>query len=383
MKVPAPKYTVFYDNRNITTDISKYLLSITYVDKVAGESDEIEIEVEDVDGFWQNSWYPDKGAKLTVTIEGLKCGIFEIDEIEIKGPPDTVSIRGLATGITNTLRTKKSDAHENKTLRQIAEKVAQKNNLTVSGEIPEITIGRVTQNQETDLAFLKRISEDYGIVFAVRDNSITFTSIYGLENRNSSLTLDKSDLTEYSAKDKATGMIKSAKVKSKNPKKNESVSTDLEYQEWLKTEGYKYPDVKNQDQAVSHKRSENKQQAEAKAKAIMHLSASNQQEGNFSFKGTTLAVAGNNFDLTGLGVLSGKWNILSSSHKIDKSGGYTTEVEAKRLQTPIKSQQITRKKKQAQPKNTRVESYTKVSYNSNPSNGQLLTYKTGSNPFDL
>ena len=77
MNVAIPKFTVLYNNKNITADISKHMLSLTYNDKTEGESDEIEIEVEDVDLKWQNSWYPEKGAKLTVTIENLKCGVFE------------------------------------------------------------------------------------------------------------------------------------------------------------------------------------------------------------------------------------------------------------------------------------------------------------------
>ena len=346
MTASITKYAILYNNKNITNDISRFMLSLTYNDKTQGESDDIEIELEDKDGLWQNSWYPEKGAKITMSIGNLKCGVFEIDEIEVKGPPDTVSIRAMATGVTNSLRTTKSDAHENKTLKQIAEKIAQKNGLTVSGDIPEITIGRVTQNQETDLAFLKRISQSYGIVFSVRENTITFTSIYGLEQRSSSLKLDKTEITRYSIKDKANGMVKSASVKSKNPKKNSSVSTNLEYQGWLKTEGYKYPDVVNKDAYVTHTRVENKQQADAKAKAIMHTSASNQQEGSFDFDGNELAVAGNNFDLSGFGVLSGKWNILNSSHKLYKSGGYTVSIEAKRLQTPSsKAQQKSTVKK--------------------------------------
>ena len=346
MTANVTKYNILYNNKNITSDITRFMLSITYNDKTQGESDDIEIELEDKDGIWKNSWYPEKGAKITMSIGNLKCGVFEIDEIEVKGPPDTISIRAMATGVTNSLRTNKSDAHENKTLKQIAEKIAQKNSLTVAGDIPEITIGRVTQNQETDLAFLKRISQSYGIIFAVRENTITFTSIYGLEQRNSSLKLDKTDITSYSIKDKANGMVKSASVKSKNPKKNAAVSSNLEYQEWLKTEGYKYPDVVNKDSSVTHARVENKQQADAKAKAIMHTSASNQQEGTFDFDGNELAVAGNNFDLSGFGVLSGKWNILSSSHKLDKSGGYTVSCEAKRLQTPSsKAQQKSTVKK--------------------------------------
>jgi len=354
MNIPAPKFTVLYNNKNITSDISKYMLSLTYNDKTEGESDEIEIRVEDVDLKWQNSWYLEKGAKLTVSIENLKCGVFEIDEINLEGPPDVVAIRGMATGIVNSLRTKKSDAHESKTLKQIAEKVASKNNLTIQGEIPEITFGRITQNKETDLAFLKRISQEYGVLFAVRENIITFTSIYDVEKRNVSFSVDKSQIKRYSLTDKADGMIKNASVKSKSAKKNEPVTANLDFEKYKQEQGYSSDTPVNQDSGVTHTKAENKQQAEAKAKAIMHLSVGNQMEGNIELQGTTLAIAGNNFQLTGLGKLSGKYHIKSSSHKIERSSGYTVNLEIKRLNLPAKIEQITKAKKKQQLNNVNV-----------------------------
>jgi len=382
MNIQGTELQVLYNSKNITADVVRYALSVTYTDKTHGESDEIEIELEDVDARWLNGWYPEKGAKLTVSIGELKCGVFEIDEIEAKGPPDTVTIRGMATGIVNSLRTKKSDAHENKTLRQIAEKVAQKNGLTIAGEIPEITIGRATQNQETDLGFLKRIAGQFGIIFSVRESVITFTSVYGLEKRGESFVLDKTDLTSYTIKDKATGAVKSAKVRSKSAKGNEKVEADLEYKKWQEEEGYKYEDIENQDDAVTHVRVENKQQAEAVAKSVMHLSASNQQEGSITIKGNGLAVAGNNFTFTGIGKLSGKWNIKESTHKLDKSGGYTTDCEIKRLQTPTNIQRISKaKKKTKRPSSTTVENYTKMIYD--PVNtGNIITFVPNTNPFN-
>jgi uncharacterized protein len=349
-------FTVLYENKNITSDISKYMLSITYNDKQEGESDEIDIELEDKDLLWQNSWYPEKGAKLKVTMQGINCGVFEIDEIELKGSPDTVSIRGMATGIKNTLRTKKSDAHESKTLRQIVEKVAQKNNLKVVGNIPNITIQRVTQSRETDLSFLKRISNDYGVIFSVREQTITFTSIYDLQQRKESLTIDKSDLKSYSIKDKSAEGKSATKVVHSSPKKNEKIEVDLAYQQYLKDEGSKYPDIVNKDTEVVHKRTENKQQGELKAKAYMNLSASNQFEGRLSMEGNNLMISGNNFQLTGLGILSGKYNIKTSSHKIDKSGGYNVEVEIKRINTIDKSKHLTTKKVNVKPRNVKVSS---------------------------
>jgi phage protein D len=86
-QVPKVKLKVTYNGVDITEDITRYLLSATYVDNDEGESDNIEITVEDVDGLWKNGWYPTKGAKLGFSI-GYESddllvdhGEFEIDEI--------------------------------------------------------------------------------------------------------------------------------------------------------------------------------------------------------------------------------------------------------------------------------------------------------------
>ena len=103
----------------VTLVTSKPVSSVSFVNTfmVTGVSSEVFNASFDTSGASFTS------AKLTVTIEDLKCGVFEIDEINLSGPPDVVTIRGMATGIVNSLRTKKSDAHESKTLKQIAEKV--------------------------------------------------------------------------------------------------------------------------------------------------------------------------------------------------------------------------------------------------------------------
>lgn len=367
MNVLETKFSVLYNNKNITSDISKYLIAITYNDKTEGESDDMEIELEDVDALWQNSWYPEKGASISLTIGRLKCGVFEIDEIEVKGPPSTVTIKGAAVGIKSSLRTKKSDAHENKTLKQIAEKVAQKNGLTISGTVPDITIGRITQNKETDLGFLKRISKDYGIVFSVRGQNMTFLSVYDLESRKVSFVVDVTDLTGYSLKDK-TDAPKTSKAIHASAKGNGKIESNLEFEAYKKEQGYSAPATKSGNDSVTYSKAENKKQAEAKAKAVMHTSSMNQFSGRVEIGGDNanvdLAVAGNNFQLNGVGILSGKYHIIASSHKLDKSGARTMEAEIKRLNLPAKNQQITTKKKKQQPKSVKVVK-SSLDYNKN------------------
>lgn len=56
--VPHPVFQLSYGQRNITSDIAPYVLSVTYTDYLSGQSDELEVTLEDSDGRWINAWYP-------------------------------------------------------------------------------------------------------------------------------------------------------------------------------------------------------------------------------------------------------------------------------------------------------------------------------------
>ena len=117
-----PTFKLEYNKKDITKDISKYVLSINYTDFEHGQSDEIEIVFEDSDKLWQSAWIPSKGDSLRLYIgyigeKLLNCGLFEIDEVEFQTPPDTLTVKAIATGITKSLRQKNSVAYENKSLK--------------------------------------------------------------------------------------------------------------------------------------------------------------------------------------------------------------------------------------------------------------------------
>lgn len=325
---PKPYFKVLYDGRNITADISKHLLSFSYVDKTEGESDELEIQLEDVDRLWQNEWYPKKGSilKAEIGMAGgavLSCGSFMIDEIEFSAPPDIVTIKGLAAGVHSGVRTQKSYAHENKSLSEVIRTVAGNGGLQVSGQIDNISIGRVMQHRETDLAFLKRLSHDYGYVFSVRDKTLVFTSIYDLEGRDKVLTLGRTDLISFSFKDKTSDTYKGAKTQYHNSltKKTITYSEDGDSEDTAA------------DQYEIRSKAENKQQAEAKAKAALHKKNTQEKTGAILTPGNALLVAGQNIELIGIGVLSGKYHVTGSRHALDKSMAYSTEAELKRVGT--------------------------------------------------
>jgi uncharacterized protein len=341
--VRAARFKLLYNSVDITNDITKYATSIVYTDNDEGESDQVEVSLEDVDALWRNNWYPTKGDKLTLSIGFndddtlVNCGSFDIDEIALNGLPDVVTIRAIAAGIKKAIRTKNSKSFENQSLRQIANYIAIKNKLTLIGNIGNIQFERVTQHREKDLSFLRRISMEYGYLFSVRDNQLIFTSVFEIEAGKVVLEIDRSEIRTYNLKDKTGETYKGANVKYHNPVDNSvKKATVLTLSN---KDDVTYKQISTEDTIEIRTKAETPAQADLKANAALHKHNSTQQEGSISIEGNPIFVAGNNFLLTGFGVISGKYYIKKSVHKIDKAGGYVTSGDIKRTQVTATTNQ--------------------------------------------
>jgi hypothetical protein len=319
MNVESPKYKVKYKG----ADITAFVIALDYTDKVHGESDELTLTVEDTDARWQNSWYPTKGDKLTATIGSMGCGTFEIDEITLSGPGDTIQIKGIATGISKATRTKETVAHEKKSLKEVVEKTAVKFGCQVNGEFEDNPqLERVTQHRETGLGFINRLGNEYGYVVAVRDSKVTFTKREKLEKADAVLTLTKSEMSTFSFTDKTQETYKEAKATYHNPVDRKIITATHA------------PSVDDSIAGVSDKllittKAENKQQADIKAKAQLYQANSKNRTGSISLAGNERLVSGVNLNIEGFGKFGGKWHIETSTHRLNKSGGHRTDLQIK------------------------------------------------------
>ena len=329
MNLPIVGYTLLYNTKDISRNIAEQALNIQYTDKVGGESDTLEITLEDTNLHWQNSWYPTKGDNIQLTIrqmgQQLNCGTFEVDELSCNSSTggDIFTIKGLAAGIKKPMRTKNSYAHEDKTLREIANTVASGLGLTVLGTVPAISFHRVHQFEETALQFLNRIGNEYGCIFSVRGSNLIFTYYADLEGRQPSLILSKQQLLSFDLRDTTHKTFKKARVKHHNPVSKEVI----EY-----VENYDGEDESTDDLEI-RSRVENKGQAEKKAKYALFKNNTEGLGGDISIPGNLLFVAGNNFQLHGAGNFSGIFHILESTHTISRSGAYLSSGNIKRVKT--------------------------------------------------
>ena len=316
----TPIFELFYEKKNITKDVSPYVTAISYTDVEHGESDEIEIIFEDSEKKWQDVWLPTKGDSLRLYLgykeeKLLNCGIFEIDEHEYSAPPDTITVKGLATGIKKPLRQKNSVGYENKTLKQIAKEIADKHNLTLVGNIEDVRVDRITQNKERDLTFLTKLAEQYGYIFKIAENNLVFYDVQKLKGAKPVQIFYKSDISRISLREKTSQMYKSVQVTYYDPKKKKNVSASA-----------KNENVEKGDTLKITTRCSDRKQAILKAKSALGT-ANTKIKGQLDFVGNPYLVAGVNIELKGIGHFSGKYHITRAHHTLDRMSGYKTVCE--------------------------------------------------------
>jgi len=326
--VRSPSWVLVYQGVNITADISRMVLSISYVDELGGRAGDLEVELEDREKRWQGAWFPQQGDGVSLLIgyggeQLLPCGDFQVDDLELQGPPDVFHLRCLPAWITPSLRTRNSLGYENQTLPQIAATVAARHGMSVVGAPAALDVSylRVTQKQETDLEFLHRIAREHDYDFTVRGTQLVFYARAALEAQPAALTLQRKDVVRFSFISKTHRVYRQAQVSYFDP-----------YGKRLYTQTVQaIPAVAAGDTLKLAARCENGQQALERAGAALHEANRLLVTGHLVAPGTTLLVAGNNVDLSGWGAMDGTYLIERARHHLSRATGYLTEVDVRRV----------------------------------------------------
>lgn len=313
--IKKPFAILEYNGHNVSEDFTPYVSEISYTDYEKEQSDELSVKLCDYNKLFQNDWHPTKGDKLTAIIghkgqEQINCGTFTIDEIEVEmnADGDFMDIKALATTTNSPLRTANSKTFENKTLVQIAQFFGKTHGFKVVGEQGFVNVGRQNQVCETDLAFLKRISNNYGYIFKLTDGLLTFTSVESLKSSKALFTLNKEEINNISFSNSATKVYKACSVKYFNPKTKKLCTYTAK-----RSNG---TDTLKLNQKVSSK-------AEAIKIANANLQLGSKEiKGSISLKeANPLFCAGVNFQINGIGkVYSGLYHITSATHRVSSSG---------------------------------------------------------------
>lgn len=336
-QIASSRYVVSYQQKNITNDLSAYLTRISYTDHLTGQSDELEVELEDVDGRWRGPWYPGKGDTLSLEIgwEGeplVPCGDFVIDEIEFSGAPSTAIIRALATGIDTAVRTTQNIAYEKTTLDGIARRVAKRQGLTLVGKIEPIPLERVTQT-ETDVAFLTKLAGDYDYAFKIVGHQLVFSSIAELAHAGPAGRVKFSDLQPgWRIRDQIKEVPAAVQIKSHNPGTGKLVTYEVRNGETVAATPSSVKKATSSSDTLK-KTDRTGTTAEARVKAQADLARANreQTQGSFAVQGRPRLMAGRVLALDEAANLSGDYLILTAVHNLNRSGGFETRLDVCRV----------------------------------------------------
>ncbi|HEJ8024019.1 TPA: phage late control D family protein [Serratia liquefaciens] len=174
----APDFSLSLQEKDITQNIRKRLISLSLTDNRGFEADQLDIELDDSDGLMV---MPQRNAVLALSLgwKGAALtpkGLFTVDEVEHHGSPDTLTIRARSADFRGSLNTRRDESYHDTTLSHIVQKVAARNALKamLAAGLSTIKVSHIDQTQETDAAFLTRLASLNGAVAVVKNGSLLF-----------------------------------------------------------------------------------------------------------------------------------------------------------------------------------------------------------------
>ena len=266
----------------------------------------------------QKNWN-DTGKDVT-----LDMGTFEIDSVDMSGPPDKITVKSTSIPYTSKLRMeKKNKAWEKISLKGIGQEIAGKNGLKLMYEASENpTYKRKEQVQTSDIKFLQGLCHAAGMALKVTTLTIVIYDAAEYDKKPAVKTFKKGsgDIISYKMGTKLTDTAyTSCHVSYTDPDSKETIE-------------YTYtPDSKTGTGQTLEVNEKVNSKAEAVRLAKKRLREKNTQEYTASLKvvGDVSLVAGITVKLKGFQQFDRKYKVTQVKHNL--LDGYTVDLSLKQI----------------------------------------------------
>ena len=325
---------------DISADMNRHLLQLTYTDNEEDKTDDLRISLDDKEGIWLSNWLDDgygtRGAEISAVIiqrnfesDGrdrvLDCGKFNIDSVDGSGPPSRAAVKATSLPFTSAIRTARhTRAWENIRLAAIAGEIAGKNSMRVmylSSFNPRYD--RREQVDLSDIAFLQGLCYDAGISLKVSGGIIVLFDAAEYEQKPAVTTIRRGEANVKSYR------FGTSTNDTKYARSHVSYTDPLTGQTIEYTFTPRNSDPEGQTLKINERvRTRN----EARNLAMRRLRQKNRNEfkAEFTLVGDVRLIAGVTVELDGYGLFDGKYIIQTATHKVTGSG-YTLMVNLRRV----------------------------------------------------
>ena len=300
-----------FNGKWLGKSLKKYLQSVTYTDVASGQSDQLDIVLQNIEMDWLKKKYPKKGdrvdGKITfVNWDGIRdrkldCGAFVLDSIKFSGGPLTASFGCLASPIDSDFSARdRTKTYKDVTIGEIAQGIADRYDLKLKCSGADIRIDTIEQSQKTDSAFLQELCDTYGLALKVYKKSIVIYDQTEMEGKKPVRELTRESFIDdgWEYEDALVGVYTGARISYKSAEGGDEISVYV---------GQKAEDAK--DARVLHINETADSVADAYRKAAVAVNESNQEATRLSgdIWPDPKICAGVTVEVSGLGHADGKY----------------------------------------------------------------------------
>ena len=317
-------------NSKSADQMAPYLSSFRFSEVASGSSDSISVQLADPDRKWINGWFPKKGDKLKPTIHFenwekdddlklLNCGTFIIDDFSFKGGPISCTIDALALPSTSGFKaTERTSTYEKTTIKEIGEKIADRNGLTLVYDADKFTIESVAQDKKTDCAFLNELVIKYGLALKIFNDRLVIFDEAVYEQKAVVATLTEEDFEpSWKYNTSLAGTYTGMQYSYTNSKKGKTYNVEIGGGDRIMT---------CDDEASNL--------TEATRIAVSKLNNANKGTTTMqiTLRGTWKIVATSCVQISGLGMLDGKYYVERADTSISGSGGTKLTLSLRKVE---------------------------------------------------
>lgn len=373
LKARRAKVSLVINGEDIMLGLaSQNLISFCYTDSTSDKADDLTISIADPDRTWMLRYLPKakKGVECEAGIyisdwaapsdtRPFECGIFFINCVDFKGPPNAVSIKASSIPPNGIKGEKKYKSWENKDLKGISGEIAEKNGLTLFYDTKDNpTVKRTDQKDKSDLEYLRDRCKESKLSLKIHKKQLVVYSEEEYEAREPAFELHygNNNILDWTFSSKLEDTFKEAENSYVDPetgKITKTKFTDPDGSGWrdsklILNEGVEYepddPDPDDSDSiylaeqlltndAWNNSPSANKgkgkggnKNSERKCKAKLREKNKKGNTSSIKVTGNIDYLSGLNVQTVGWGIFDRKWFIESSVHTVG-SGGYTTDLK--------------------------------------------------------